>query len=125
MLAPWPVGGTPVAPRQVQLHGTPRGAAAGPAAAALARLQAQRCSRAACYFGPATGLFLESAEHPFSQTAPPGMTLRSCSLSLPAPPPLSLGSVTHRPQGPHSVQTPVAAASLRRDSGVRKEGAEG
>lgn len=52
-------GGLPPATASCAAH---RGAAAGPAAAALARVQAQRWSRAACYFSPATGLFLESAE---------------------------------------------------------------
>lgn len=83
---PLPVGGTTdgrsPAKASCAAH---RGAAGGPAAAALARVQAQRWSRAACYFGPAMGIFLENAEHPFSEIAPQGMTLRCCSRSAPGP----------------------------------------
>lgn len=67
LLVGGPTGGSPPATASCTAH---RGAAAGPAAAALARVQAQPWWRAACYFGPVLGLFLESAEHPFSEITP-------------------------------------------------------
>lgn len=75
--------GSPPPPKPAARH--TEGPPAAPAAAALAKVQAQCWWRAACYFGPATGLFLESAEHPFSEIAPRGMTLRCCSRSAPGP----------------------------------------